>query len=139
MASIEGLGWTFDTVAETYQKLRPGYVKELYDKVFVLTAAGNTGNTKDLTAHGGKGDVLQLQNAVNGAYGQTADFNAGLRIHGLRTVDVQRNGVTDHHIGHFLRVGFFCGHIADKMSLTEHCHAVGKILDLVHFMGDYDN
>ena len=32
MASIEGLGWTFDTVAETYQKLRPGYVKELYDK-----------------------------------------------------------------------------------------------------------
>lgn len=34
MASIEGLGWTFDTVAETYKKLRPGYVKELYDAVF---------------------------------------------------------------------------------------------------------
>lgn len=33
MPVIQGLGWTFDTVAETYAKLRPGYVDELYRDV----------------------------------------------------------------------------------------------------------
>ena len=32
--SINGLNWTFDTVADTYEKLRPGYVKELYQTIF---------------------------------------------------------------------------------------------------------
>ena len=31
---IPGLGWTFDTVAATYEKLRPGYVDALYQDVF---------------------------------------------------------------------------------------------------------
>ena len=30
MPVIPGLGWTFDTVASTYEKLRPGYVDALY-------------------------------------------------------------------------------------------------------------
>lgn len=30
MPVIKGLEWTFDTVASTYEKLRPGYVAELY-------------------------------------------------------------------------------------------------------------
>lgn len=30
MPVIPGLGWTFDTVAATYEKLRPGYVDALY-------------------------------------------------------------------------------------------------------------
>lgn len=34
MPVIPGLGWTFDTVAATYEKLRPGYVDELYRDVF---------------------------------------------------------------------------------------------------------
>lgn len=34
MPVIQGLGWTFDTVAKTYEKLRPGYPKELYDTLF---------------------------------------------------------------------------------------------------------
>ena len=34
MPVIQGLGWTFDTVAKTYEKLRPGYTKELYDTLF---------------------------------------------------------------------------------------------------------
>lgn len=34
MPVIQGLGWTFDTVAQTYEKLRPGYTKELYDTLF---------------------------------------------------------------------------------------------------------
>lgn len=31
---IKGLGWTFDTVAESYDKYRPTYVAELYQDIF---------------------------------------------------------------------------------------------------------
>lgn len=34
MPIIKGLEWTFDTVTSTYEKLRPGYVKELYEEIF---------------------------------------------------------------------------------------------------------
>lgn len=34
MPVIQGLGWTFDTVASTYEKLRPGYVDALYQDIF---------------------------------------------------------------------------------------------------------
>ena len=34
MPVIQGLGWTFDTVAEDYAKLRPGYVDALYHDIF---------------------------------------------------------------------------------------------------------
>lgn len=34
MPVIQGLGWTFDTVAKTYEKLRPGYPDPLYEAIF---------------------------------------------------------------------------------------------------------
>lgn len=34
MLILKGLEWTFDTVASTYEKLRPGYVDELYQMLF---------------------------------------------------------------------------------------------------------
>lgn len=34
MPVINGLGWTFDTVAEQYEKFRPGYVDDLYKVIF---------------------------------------------------------------------------------------------------------
>lgn len=34
MPVIRGLEWTFDTVASTYEKLRPGYVEALYQRLF---------------------------------------------------------------------------------------------------------
>lgn len=34
MPSIKGLEWTFDTVTSTYDKMRPGYVEDLYKKIF---------------------------------------------------------------------------------------------------------
>ena len=34
MPVIKGLGWTFDTVASTYEKFRPGYVDALYNQIF---------------------------------------------------------------------------------------------------------
>ena len=42
MPVIKGLGWTFDTVADTYEKFRPGYPAALYQTLFdyAATAAG---------------------------------------------------------------------------------------------------
>lgn len=37
MAVMKGLEWTFDTVASTYEKFRPGYVQELYQAIFDYT------------------------------------------------------------------------------------------------------
>lgn len=34
MPVLNGLEWTFDTVATTYEKLRPGYTDELYQMIF---------------------------------------------------------------------------------------------------------
>ncbi len=34
MPIIKGLEWTFDTVASTYEKYRPGYVEELYQQIY---------------------------------------------------------------------------------------------------------
>lgn len=34
MPALNGLEWTFDTVAPIYEKLRPGYVEELYQTLF---------------------------------------------------------------------------------------------------------
>jgi ubiquinone/menaquinone biosynthesis C-methylase UbiE len=34
MSIPSGLEWTFDTVASTYEKIRPGYVEELYRRLF---------------------------------------------------------------------------------------------------------
>lgn len=34
MPALKGLEWTFDTVAPIYEKLRPGYVEELYQTLF---------------------------------------------------------------------------------------------------------
>ena len=34
MDIINELEWTFDTVASIYEKVRPGYVDSLYQKIF---------------------------------------------------------------------------------------------------------
>lgn len=34
MPVIKGLDWTFNTQAERYQRMRPGYVPELYEEIF---------------------------------------------------------------------------------------------------------
>ena len=36
MNIIKGLEWTFNTVASTYEKFRPGYTDELYQMIFDL-------------------------------------------------------------------------------------------------------
>ena len=34
MSTDKGLGWIFDTVASSYEKFRPGYAAELYQRIF---------------------------------------------------------------------------------------------------------
>ena len=34
MSATDGLGWTFDTAVSNYDKMRPGYVDEIYQAIF---------------------------------------------------------------------------------------------------------
>lgn len=34
MSAINGLAWTFNTESSLYEKMRPGYVDELYEDIF---------------------------------------------------------------------------------------------------------
>ena len=44
---MSSLNWTFNTVAETYEKLRPGYVDELYQTIFEYKPINNTSSVVD--------------------------------------------------------------------------------------------
>ena len=105
----------------------------------LLAAAGNAGNAEDLPGIRRKGDVVQLQDTVDAAHRQAFDLDARLRVHRVRPVDVQGDGVPDHHVGHFLGVGLGGRHVADELPVAQDGHAVGERLHLVHFVGDDDN
>ena len=48
------LNWTFDTVADTYEKLRPGYVDELYQAIFEYKPIDKTSNVVEIGIGGGQ-------------------------------------------------------------------------------------
>ena len=54
MPVIPGLGWTFDTVASTYEKLRPGYVDALYRDVFAYRPLDASGCAVEVGIGGGQ-------------------------------------------------------------------------------------
>lgn len=54
MPSLKGLEWTFDTVASTYEKLRPGYVEELYRAIFEYIPIGEESNVVEVGSGGGQ-------------------------------------------------------------------------------------
>lgn len=54
MPVIQGLGWTFDTVASIYEKLRPGYVAELYDTLFAYCPPDERSHTLEVGIGGGQ-------------------------------------------------------------------------------------
>ena len=54
MPVIPGLGWTFDTVASTYAKLRPGYVDALYQDVFAYCPLDESGTAVEVGIGGGQ-------------------------------------------------------------------------------------
>lgn len=46
--AINGLGWTFDTVAEEYDKYRPVYVPELYEDIFSYVGLTSESNVLEI-------------------------------------------------------------------------------------------
>ena len=61
MPVIPGLGWTFDTVASTYAKLRPGYVDALYQDVFAYCPLDASSRAVEVGIGGGQaaGPILE--------------------------------------------------------------------------------
>ena len=54
MPALKGLEWTFDTVASTYEKLRPGYVKELYQVLFDYISIDENSNVVEVGSGAGQ-------------------------------------------------------------------------------------
>lgn len=54
MPVINGLEWTFNTEAEKYEKMRPGYVPELYEDIFNYVAIDETSNVVEVGIGGGQ-------------------------------------------------------------------------------------
>ena len=61
MPVIKGLEWTFDTVASTYEKLRPGYVEELYRTIFDYISIDESSRVVEVGSGGGQatGPILE--------------------------------------------------------------------------------
>ena len=54
MPIISGLNWTFDTVASTYEKFRPGYAGELYKMIFDYAPIGPSKKAVEVGIGGGQ-------------------------------------------------------------------------------------
>lgn len=61
MADIKGLEWTFDTVAPIYEKVRPGYVDELYQTIFDYIPIHESGNVIEIGIGGGQATLPVLK------------------------------------------------------------------------------
>lgn len=59
--AINGLEWTFDTVADTYEKLRPGYVDELYQTIFDYAPLNNISRVVEVGIGGGQATLPFLK------------------------------------------------------------------------------
>ena len=54
MPILKGLEWTFDTVSSTYEKMRPGYVAELYQSIFDYIPIDENSNVLEIGSGGGQ-------------------------------------------------------------------------------------
>ena len=54
MPALKGLEWTFDTVSSTYEKSRPGYVKELYQTLLDYIPINENSNVVEVGSGGGQ-------------------------------------------------------------------------------------
>lgn len=61
MPILKGLEWTFDTVASTYEKLRPGYVTELYQTIFNYVSIDENSNVLEIGSGGGQATAPMLR------------------------------------------------------------------------------
>lgn len=61
MPVLKGLEWTFDTVASTYEKLRPGYVEDLYKMMFEYIPINENSNAVEVGSGGGQATAPVLR------------------------------------------------------------------------------
>ena len=61
MPVIKGLEWTFDTVASAYEKLRPGYMEELYRTLFAYIPIDENSNVVEVGSGGGQATLPILK------------------------------------------------------------------------------
>lgn len=57
----KGLEWTFDTVAETYEKMRPVYPQELYDDIFKMKELNEACSAIEVGIGGGQATLPILK------------------------------------------------------------------------------
>jgi SAM-dependent methyltransferase len=61
MPITKGLEWTFNTEAEKYEKMRPGYVKELYEDIFKYIPIDKSSNVIEIGIGGGQATLPILK------------------------------------------------------------------------------
>jgi ubiquinone/menaquinone biosynthesis C-methylase UbiE len=61
MPIIKGLEWTFNTQAQKYEKMRPGYVTELYEDIFNYIPIDKSSNVVEVGIGGGQATLPILK------------------------------------------------------------------------------
>lgn len=61
MPGMKGLEWTFDTVASTYEKYRPGYVEALYQTLYTYIPITKSSRVIEVGIGGGQATLPILQ------------------------------------------------------------------------------
>lgn len=61
MPAIKGLEWTFNTVASTYEKLRPGYVEGVYHEIFKFIPINESSHVIEVGIGGAQATLPILQ------------------------------------------------------------------------------
>lgn len=61
MSVLKGLEWTFDTVASTYEKMRPGYAEELYRTIFDYISIDENSNVVEVGSGAGQATAPLLK------------------------------------------------------------------------------
>jgi ubiquinone/menaquinone biosynthesis C-methylase UbiE len=65
MSVTKGLEWTFDTVAQTYEKMRPGYPEELYDDIFKMIQLNSSCHAVEVGIGAGQATLPILKTGCN--------------------------------------------------------------------------
>lgn len=75
MAASKGLEWTFNTEAEKYEKIRPGYVSELYEDIYDYIPINQSSNVVEIGIGGGQATLPVL---VTGCKLTAVEYGANL-------------------------------------------------------------
>lgn len=65
MGVLKGFEWTFDTVATTYEKMRPGYCRELYEMIFDYSNVGEFAHVVEVGIGGGQATLPFLKSGCS--------------------------------------------------------------------------